>query len=265
MGPSDHRFSATIDRNDCGDNPSRRILSTFHASVCANARWFSPGTGLRCGGLPRPGIRHDAAQQHANVCEGLSEARVSDTGIGGGYEFSDPFSNGPPGSASWAPGSQRHSGLSGMVPVILTVMIAIPSFLLGTALGISEGMAAIVILLAILAHKGSAAFALALAMVRSTLTRFTTSVLFAAFACATPLGVIIGADIHEHLSGRTMLVVKGTILSLAGGVFVFMATLHEMEYSPLIVQCRKVKGFAAMLFGLGITALVVLLMGLARS
>jgi len=155
--------------------------------------------------------------------------------------------------------------LSGTLPVILTVMIAIPSFLLGTALGISEGMAAIMILLAILAHKGSAAFALALAMVRSELTRLSTFVLFTAFAASTPLGVIIGADIHEHLSGHTMLLVKGTILSLAAGVFVFMATLHEMEHSPLIVQCRKVKGFTAMLFGLSITALVVLLMGLARA
>jgi zinc transporter ZupT len=153
----------------------------------------------------------------------------------------------------------------GVVPVILTVMIAGPSFLLGTALGISEGTAAIMILLAILAHKGTAAFALALAMVRSTLTRPSMFLLITAFACATPLGVLVGADIHAHLSGRTMLLVKGTILSLAAGVFVFMATLHEMEHSPLIVQCRKAKGFAAMLVGLGITALVALLTGLARS
>jgi zinc transporter 1/2/3 len=156
-------------------------------------------------------------------------------------------------------------GSSAMVPVILTVMIAIPSFLLGTALGVSQGFPAFMILAAILAHKGSAAFALALAMVRSTMTQRGTYILFACFAAATPVGVAIGEDVHEHLTGYTMLVVKAVILSLAAGVFVYMATLHEMEDSPLIVQCSTVKGFLAMLCGVLITGMVVLLLSVAHT
>ena len=45
-----------------------------------------------------------------------------------------------------------------LIPVIMTVMIAIPSFLLGTALGISDTSAALVIFVAIMLHKGSAGF-----------------------------------------------------------------------------------------------------------
>jgi zinc transporter ZupT len=151
------------------------------------------------------------------------------------------------------------------MPVILTVMIAIPSFLLGAALGVSKGFPTFMILAAILAHKGSAAFALALAMVRSTLTRGGTYVLFACFAAATPIGVAVGEDVHEHLSGHTMLAVKAVVLSLAAGVFVYMATLHEMKDSPLIVQCSTLKGFLAMLSGVLITAAVVVLLRAAHT
>ena len=44
---------------------------------------------------------------------------------------------------------------SPLVPLIITIMIAIPSFLLGTALGISGTAAALMIFFAIMAHKGT--------------------------------------------------------------------------------------------------------------
>ncbi|MFC1835546.1 ZIP family metal transporter [Thermodesulfobacteriota bacterium] len=151
------------------------------------------------------------------------------------------------------------------LPILLTVMIAIPSFLLGVALSVSAKMSGVMILVAIMAHKGSAAFALALAMARSTLTRPQSYALFLAFACSTPLGIVVGADVHDHLSGHTMVVVKSIILSLAAGVFVFMATLHEMKHSPLIVECCTLRGFLTMLFGVTITTAVVILLGIARA
>ncbi len=161
-------------------------------------------------------------------------------------------------------GEERAAG-SPVIPVIMTIMIAIPSFLLGTALGVSSTSAAIVIFFAIMAHKGSAGFALALSMVRSTMTKPQTFILYGIFACSTPLGIFVGADVRDYLSGHTMLVVKATILSLAAGVFFYMATLHELKHSPLIVDCCTRKGFAAMLSGLIITALIRLLLGIAHT
>lgn len=149
------------------------------------------------------------------------------------------------------------------VPIIMTLMIAIPSFLLGTALGVSEKLPAYMILAAILAHKGSASFALALAMVRSTLTQRATYILFALFACTTPLGVFLGADVREHISSQTMTAVKAIVLALAAGVFLFMATLHELKHSPLIVDCRTRLGFLALLLGFGVTIMVALLLHFA--
>ncbi len=152
-----------------------------------------------------------------------------------------------------------------VVPIIMTIMIAIPSFFLGTALGVSDYESGLIILFAILAHKGTAGFALALSMVRSTLKRPQVLVLFCLFACSTPLGILVGADVHDYLSGHTMMIFKAVILSLASGVFLFMATLHEMKHSPMIVDCCTKKGFIALLFGFIITALVRLLIGIAHT
>ena len=158
-----------------------------------------------------------------------------------------------------------HEALSSpVIPIIMTIMIAIPSFFLGTALGISETTAALLICIAIMAHKGSAGFALALKMVRSTLTRPQIFLLFSLFAFSTPLGIIVGEDVHQYLTGNTMMIVKGVILSLAAGTFLYMGTLHEMRHAPLIEHCCSKRGFLTMLAGMLLTAFVRLLLGEAH-
>ena len=150
------------------------------------------------------------------------------------------------------------------IPIIMTVMIAIPSFFLGAALSVSATSAAVFIFVAIITHKSSAAFALSLKMVRSTLTRKQTFIIFSLFAFSTPLGIFFGHEIHQYLSSHTMVVVKGSILSLAAGTFLYMSTLHELEHTPLIKNCGSRKGFLVMLGGFAITALVRLLIGEAH-
>jgi len=150
------------------------------------------------------------------------------------------------------------------VPIIMTVMIAIPSFFLGTALGVSDTSAAVFIWVAIMVHKSSAAFALALKMIRSTLTKYQTYLIFSLFAFSTPIGIVIGEDIHQYLSAGTMVIIKGTILALAAGTFLYMATLHELDHTPLIKGCSTKKGFLIMICGFLITALVRLLIGAAH-
>ena len=153
---------------------------------------------------------------------------------------------------------------SPIIPIIMTCMIAIPSFFLGTALGISNTEAAVFILIAILAHKSSAGFALALKMVRSTLSRTKVFLLFITFACATPVGIIVGQHVHTMLGAHGMVVVKALVLAIASGVFLYMSTLHELKDTPLIVDCCNRKGFAVAVSGFVLTALVRLLIGEAH-
>ncbi len=153
----------------------------------------------------------------------------------------------------------------GSIPIIMTVMIAIPSFLLGTALGLSETETALFILVAVLAHKSSAGFGLALTMVRSRLTRVQTYVLYGVFAVSTPIGIVAGADARHMLSGDTLVIVKAFTLSIAAGVFLYMATLHEFSNAPFIRYCSKPKNFLLMLLGLLLTFGVKLVLELGHA
>ncbi len=163
-----------------------------------------------------------------------------------------------------AKGNRLDGLTSPAIPVVMTVMIAIPSFLLGTALGVSGTIEAVVIFLAIIAHKGTAGFALAIKMVKSSLPRSGIFVLYGLFACSTPLGIIVGQETRGFLSGHEMLAVKGVILSAASGVFLYMSTMHGLRDNPLIVQCRRHVGFVAMVAGFALTVGVRLMIGEAH-
>jgi len=159
----------------------------------------------------------------------------------------------------------RPDGLtSPAIPIIMTVMIAIPSFLLGTALGVSGTIGAVMIFLAIIVHKGTAGFALAVKMVKSTMSRSQIIALYVLFACSTPFGIIIGQEARGFLTGHEMLAAKGIILSAASGVFLYMSTMHGLRDNPLIVQCRHHAGFIAMTLGFILTVGVRLLIGEAH-
>lgn len=164
-----------------------------------------------------------------------------------------------------AKGQRTGELTSPAIPVIMTVMIAIPSFLLGTALGVSGTLQAMMVFAAIVAHKGTAGFALAIKMVRSTLSRNQILALYAFFACATPLGIVLGHGAKDFLSAHEMLEVKGIILSAASGVFLYMSTMHGLRDNPLLVQCRLHRGFVAMLVGFVLTVAVRLMIGEAHS
>ncbi len=150
------------------------------------------------------------------------------------------------------------------IPLIMTAMIAIPSFFLGTALGVSATDTAVFIFVAIMVHKSSAAFALALKLVRSTMTRRQVWIAFSCFAFSTPLGIVVGQRIHDLLGPHTLNTVKGVILGLAAGTFLYMATLHEFRRAPMIANCNTLQGFAVMLTGFLFTAFVRFLIGEAH-
>ncbi|NGX42791.1 MAG: hypothetical protein K940chlam7_01079 [Chlamydiae bacterium] len=153
--------------------------------------------------------------------------------------------------------------LPAVIPLIMTAMIAFPSFLLGAALGMSEVATATLIFIAIILHKGTAAFALALSMVRSTLSRPQTLILFTLFTITTPLGILFGEAFHEYIASWAMLI-KPVVLSLGAGTFLYMGTLQGMKHSSLIKHCSTRSGFLAMLAGLFITAFVRFIVGEAH-
>lgn len=153
---------------------------------------------------------------------------------------------------------------SGVVAILMTLGIAVPSFFLGAALGVSTSEAALLILIAILAHKGSAAFALALQLRRSRLARGTVFLVFTLFAVSTPTGIVVGQEVVHLFEANTIVLVKGIVLGIAAGTFLFMATLHDLQHSPLVTACQRLPNFAWMIFGFVLTAAVKFALGAAH-
>ncbi len=154
---------------------------------------------------------------------------------------------------------------SAIIPVVMTIIIGLCSFLLGTALGVSDTLAAVMVFLAIIAHKGSAAFALALTMVKSKLSRTQTYFCFGCFALATPLGIVFGSNLHRYLTSYDSLYVKATVVSIASGVFLYLGTTYGLRHTPFVSNCRNKKGFMSMLIGLCITVLVSVILNYAKG
>lgn len=150
-----------------------------------------------------------------------------------------------------------------IIPIIMTTMIGICSFFLGTALGVSDTLAAIMVFLAIIAHKGSASFALALTMVKSKMSRLQVYVCFLCFAFATPMGILLGSIIHQYFSGESAMIFKAIVISGASGVFLYLATTYGLRHTPFVKHCRNKRGFIIMLCGLIITVLVSVLLNYA--
>ncbi len=159
--------------------------------------------------------------------------------------------------------SSENEPAPAIIPLLLTAMIAAPSFFLGVALGVSDGAQANLIFIAIILHKGTAGFALALNMVRSTLTHRQAVLLFLTFAVMTPLGLLLGGVARE-LQPDWLPIFKACIFAMGSGTFLYMATLHELNRAPMIQYCRNPYCFFFMLSGFTVTALVRWIIGEAH-
>ena len=114
-----------------------------------------------------------------------------------------------------------------MVPYLIALLLGIHSLIEGIALGVENSEArAAMILLAVLCHKGLAAFSLGVALTRSAvpLTRFLQVITF--FSLMTPLGGILGALASASVSGSLQSELADVILAFASGTFVYVGLVE---------------------------------------
>ncbi|MFK7896740.1 MAG: ZIP family transporter [Myxococcota bacterium] len=112
---------------------------------------------------------------------------------------------------------------------VLTAL-SIHSLLAGLALGAEPEFArAIVISIAIIAHKSAAGFALGVSLARSPVSPAQSWRLVALFALATPVGGLLGALVGETFEGRLGSSLEATFLSIAAGTFIYVATFDILR------------------------------------
>ena len=147
--------------------------------------------------------------------------------------------------------------------MILLVVLSFHSVLAGAALGAEDSAAnSIVLLLAVVAHKGSAAFALTSGLLRSRPAHAPggqASVwrLLFVFALMTLLGILLGTGLQEILDGDAARVSEAIFDAFAAATFVYVATL-EIIGPEFRADERDWTKLGALTAGLSVMALVAL-------
>jgi len=149
-------------------------------------------------------------------------------------------------------GRDDNSGLA----LLATAMLSVHSFLAGAALGTSTGTFAVVIFLAIIAHKWAASFALAVSLLRSPLGRYSRFIAFSVFVFFLPLGVACGAIANSFDAQYPLL--APTFKALAAGTFLYLGTLHGLAKGTLVERCCDLREFSAVVFGFALMAVVAI-------
>lgn len=145
-----------------------------------------------------------------------------------------------------------------MYPYVLTVILSVHSIIAGISLGLETRVsAAIVILLAIVFHKGSAAFALMVSLYNAGVRDFRQKGILAVFVTMTPLGLIMGMLGTTVLQGTTATLVEGAFDALTAGTFIYVAVLDIID-EELAGGADKLATFALIVTGLAFIALLAL-------
>ncbi len=124
----------------------------------------------------------------------------------------------------------RETGRNSFSAYAVLTVLSVHSFLAGLALGAQpELTGALVIFLAIVAHKSTGGFALGVSLVRHRMPPRRAWALLALFALATPIGILVGAVLGELLEGAARTAFEAVFLALAAGTFVYVATLDILR------------------------------------
>lgn len=126
--------------------------------------------------------------------------------------------------------AHEHDQQDAVSAYAVLTALSIHALLAGLALGAEDDLSrALVISLAIVAHKSAAGFALGVSLSRSGLPSRQSWTLIALFASATPLGGILGAIVGEAFEGRLGTSLEATFLSIAAGTFIYVATFDILR------------------------------------
>jgi len=147
-------------------------------------------------------------------------------------------------------------GKSPTYPYVLTVILSVHSIIAGISLGLETHVStSIVILLAILFHKGSAAFALMVSLHGSGVGTARQKGILVTFVTMTPLGLLIGSLAAAALTGNRAILLEGAFDALAAGTFLYVAVLDIID-EELSIPEDKLAKFALIVIGIAFMAML---------
>jgi len=147
--------------------------------------------------------------------------------------------------------------IGGFAPYLLLLTLSIHSLIAGLTLGISAPAGASILLIAILAHKGAAGFALGSTFREAAIPPRTRIPALLVFVGSTPLGVILGGaaiDLFGAGDGAAVAWFK----AVAAGTFLYVATLDIVREEFFPGGTNRGRRLLWAIIGAGIMALVAL-------
>ena len=120
-------------------------------------------------------------------------------------------------------------------PYLLLLTLSIHSIIAGMALGAQQSLAGfVVILIAILAHKSAAGFALGVSLHRIDIPLARARTLILGFAVMTPIGILLGTAVSAILDATGEQIFEALFDAIAAGTFVYIASLDILreEFLP---------------------------------
>ena len=124
-------------------------------------------------------------------------------------------------------------------PLVLLVVLSVHSIIAGIALGLeAEVAASVLVMLAILFHKGSAAFALMVSVHASGADMRRLWTVLTIFVVMTPLGIVLGTVVSSLLEGQAAMLIEGSFNALAAGTFIYVAILDVIDAEMSRIDVR---------------------------
>lgn len=144
-------------------------------------------------------------------------------------------------------------------PYLLLLTLSIHSIIAGMALGAQQSLAGfMIIVIAILAHKSAAGFALGVSLHRIGTDVHRARKLILGFSIMTPLGIVLGTGISALLDSTGEQVFEALFDAIAAGTFLYIASLDIIREEFLPPRSdRRVKWLWAAI-GLSLMAVVAI-------
>jgi zinc transporter ZupT len=134
-------------------------------------------------------------------------------------------------------------------------MLSLHSLMLGAALGFNHDNSLMIMLfLAIITHKWAESFAMAMQLIKSSLSRKKCILFFLTFSMMTPLGIFIGWFFDQGI--ETNSVVDPTLIAASAGTFLYLGTLHGLERCVMVKRCCNLRDFSFVIVGFLLMATV---------
>eukprot|EP01090_Pellita_catalonica_P004924 TRINITY_DN14734_c0_g1_i1.p1 TRINITY_DN14734_c0_g1~~TRINITY_DN14734_c0_g1_i1.p1 ORF type:complete len:247 (-),score=46.52 TRINITY_DN14734_c0_g1_i1:174-914(-) len=151
---------------------------------------------------------------------------------------------------------QKHHHHGRKIPYMLFAVLALESFISGSALGVQQTFIKVLVtFIAITTHIWAEAFTLSTAILKSKVSTARTLQVMVGFSMITPVAIIFGMLLATVLTGTVITFVSSFLVSFAAGTFLFVACMEIMAEEFAIPSQRKTK-MALVLAGFGFMALL---------